>query len=274
MLILAILGSPFLAAPGLAEVPSVPARSKTRMAVVEAIDLPDRMEETRSKLRDLLEASVRQRGFDLVRPPEGPACASRECLPTLAKSTGATDILLVLGGKSGSRGYHVELSLWHAATGEARPAVADCNFCTGPQMADAVDKAAGPLLNAVPTEAPPALPTPATAPPAVVLTPAVTPPPVKIEPHTGRRILGWSIAGAGVVLATVGGVIWHLDGEGTDCGTTGCRNTYHTRSEGIGFVAAGVVAAGAGLWLALGPAGNRGTTVTLGPSGAMLGGRF
>jgi hypothetical protein len=77
-----------------------------------------------------------------------------------------------------------------------------------------------------------------------------------------------------VVLATAGGVILHLDGEATDCGTAGCRNTYHTRNEGIGFVAAGVVAVGAGLWLALDPAGNRGMTVTLGPSGAMLGGRF
>jgi hypothetical protein len=274
MLILASLGSMLFAAPTLAEVPSVAAKSKTRMAVIEIIDLPDRMEETRSKLRDLLEASVRQRGFDLIQSPEPPACVNKDCLPTFATSTEATDILLVRGGRSGSRGYHVELSLWHAASGEARPAVADCNFCTGPQMAEAVNKAAGPLLDAVPTEAPPALPPAAAAPPAAVLTPAVALAPVKVEAHTGRRILGWSIVGAGAVLGIVGGVIWHLDGEATDCGTAGCRNTYHTRGDGIGFVAAGAVAVGAGLWLALDPAGNRAMTVTLGPSGAVLGGRF
>jgi hypothetical protein len=127
---------------------------RPRVAVIDAVDLPERMEETRSKLRELLDAAVRQHGFDVIRPSEAPNCATKDCLGTFASNTGATDVLTVRGGRSGTRGYHVELSLWHAATGEARPAVADCNFCTGPQMADAVDKAAGPLLDDLPMSAP------------------------------------------------------------------------------------------------------------------------
>ena len=101
--------------------------ARPRVAVVDAIELPDRMEATRARLDDLLGEAVRKRGFDLIRPAEGPSCADAGCLPDFAKTSGATDLLIVRGGRNGSYGYHVELRLWNAATGETAPAIADCS---------------------------------------------------------------------------------------------------------------------------------------------------
>jgi hypothetical protein len=253
------------------------AQVKPRVAVVDVVDLPERMEETRSKLRELLDAAVRQHGFEVIRPSEAPTCPTKDCLGAFAASTGATDVLTVRGGRSGSRGYHVELSLWHAATGEAHPAVADCNFCTGPQMADAVDKAARPLLDGLPllTPAPaPAAAPPPAAVPALVAAPIAAASPATVEAHRTRHVVGWSLAALGAATGIVGGVLWSFDGNGTDCGASGCRNAYHSRGEGMGLVAAGIVLVGAGLWLALDPSGDRGVAVTVGPTGPLVAGRF
>jgi hypothetical protein len=254
--------------------------SQARVAVVDAIDLPERMEETKAQLRDLMDAAVRQRGFDLIRPPGAPACADAPCLAEVAKGSGATDVLITRGGKSGSHGYHVDLALWSAATGAVVPAVADCSVCTGPQMAEAVGRAAGPLLDTIRTRQASVATPP--APPSVV---AVTPNPAPVlgnpaagsatlEPHPARRIAGWSVLGLGVASAAAGAIYWNLDGKGTDCVGSSCRSTYHTGTEAVAFAAAGAVGIGVGVWLLVDPFGKRGVALGVSPSGAVLAGRF
>ena len=253
---------------------------KPRVLVIDAVDLPERMEDTRAELRNLLEEAVRQHGFDLIRPGSAPSCADATCLPAVAKTTGATDVLVTRGGRNGSHGYHVDLNLWSVATGSSLPAVADCSVCTGPQMAEAVARAAGPLLDSITARPPTAAPVP---PPAAVAPMPSNPAPVlgnpprgsaTLESHSGRRIAGWSLVGLGAASAVAGGIIWNLDGKGIDCVGSSCKNMYRTAGEGIAFVAAGVVGIGVGLWLALDPFGKRDIAVGLGPSGALLAGRF
>jgi hypothetical protein len=252
---------------------------KPRVLVIDAIDLPERMEDTRAELRKLLDEAVRQHGFDLIRPEGAPSCADATCLPAVAKSTGATDILVTRGGRNGSHGYHVDLNLWSVASGSSLPAVADCTVCTGPQMAEAVARAAGPLLDSIsarpPTAAP--VPPPAAGPVPSNPAPVLGNPPgasATLEPHSGRRIAGWSLVGLGAASAAAGGILWNLDGKGIDCVGSSCRNTYRTEGEGIAFVAAGVVGIGVGLWLALDPFGKHDVAVGFGPSGASFSGRF
>ena len=244
---------------------------RARIGLVDAIELPERMEETRAHLRELFEASVRERGLDMVQVSQ-PSCGDTNCLADVARAAGADALVVARGGRSAGRDYHVELGLWQPSNAQVIPAVADCTFCTGPQMAEAVAKAVQPLLaRIVATQTvPAALPS---SPPAVVA-PSSPPPSDKLEPRRGRRIVGWSLVGLGAATAIAGGIIWNLDGKGTDCVGSNCRNTYRTQGTGIALVAAGVVGAGAGLWLALDPLGKRDMAITVGPSGAMLAGSF
>jgi hypothetical protein len=253
-----------------------PVRSK--VAVVDAIELPERMEATRARLNDLLGEAVRKRGFDLIRPAEGPSCADASCLPDFAKTSGATDVLIARGGRNGSYGYHVELRLWNAATGETAPAIADCSVCSGPQMTDSVAQAAGTLLDRVGVRTPPPVvppPVPIAAVPAspVLVTPTNPPPSVTLAPSSGHQVLGWSFLAAGGVAAAAGGILWSFDGKGTDCVGSSCRSTYRTEREGIGLLAGGLVAAGVGAWLVL-DSPNRDLAMKFGPLGAALAGVF
>jgi hypothetical protein len=246
--------------------------AKARVALVDAIDLPERMEETRARLRELFESSVREHGLDVVQASP-PACGDTSCLADAARAAGADALFVARGGRSSGRDYHVELGLWQASNGQVVPAVADCTFCTGPQMAEAVVKAIRPLLDRVVAgQAAPVVQPP--APPPVVGTPANPQPFDKLEPRRGRRIAGWSLVGLGAATAIAGGIIWNLDGKGTDCVGSSCRNAYHTQGEGIALVGAGIVGVGAGLWLALDPLGKRDVAITIGPSGALLAGSF
>jgi hypothetical protein len=250
------------------------ATARGKVALVDAIDLPESMGETRVRLRELFEAAARERGLD-VGPSNGPPpCGDASCLPEVARGAGATDLIVVRGGRSADRDYHIELSLWQASTGEMVPAIADCTFCTGPQMAEAVTKAARPLLDRIVARRVAAPVQPPSTAPTVVTTPVVTPPSDKLESRRGRRIAGWSLVGLGAATGIAGGIIWNLDGNGTDCVSSTCRNTYRTQGTGIALVATGVVGVGAGLWLALDPLGRRDVALTLGPSGAVVAGRF
>lgn len=252
---------------------------RPKVAVVNAVDLPERMEATRTQLRQALEDAVQKRGLDLIRPAVPTSCSDASCLPDFAKATGATAVLTARGGRNGSYGYHVEVSLWNAATGEVAPAVADCSVCSGPQMVDSVVKAVGPLLDGVRSARASALPP---GPPPVV--PPVPPPIVGIPTnpqgsatlpvHRGHPVLGWSLVAGGGLAAVAGGLAWSVDGKGTDCVGSSCKSTYRTEGEGIALLAVGLVGVGAGLWVALDPFGGRDLAMVVGPSGAVLAGRF
>jgi hypothetical protein len=252
--------------------------ARPRVVVVDAIELPDRMEATRARLEDLLGEAVRKRGFDLIPPAEGPPCADASCLPDFAKTSGATDVLIARGGRNGSYGYHVELRLWNAATGETAPAIADCSVCSGPQMTDSVAQAAGPLLDQVGARTPqPPVPPPApiaVSPPSpVLINPTNSPPSVTLESASGHRILGWSLVAAGAGAGVAGGILWSFDGKGTDCVGSSCKSTYRTEGEGIALLAGGLVAAGVGAWLVL-DSPHHDLAMMFGPSGAALAGEF
>jgi hypothetical protein len=271
ILMSACMTTALLAAPRIARAANE-AKAHAKVALVDAIDLPERMEETRTRLRELFETSVRERGLVAV-PAGAPSCGETSCLAELARTAGADALIVARGGRSAERDYHVELALWQPSSAQVIPAVADCTFCTGPQMAEAVVKATRPLLDRIVASG---ITTAANPPPSPAGTaPAILPPSDKLDAHGGRRILGWSLVGLGAATAIAGSIIWNLDGKGTDCGAgSSCRNVYDTRTEGIALVAVGAVGAGAGLWLVLDPLGRRDLAVTVGPSGASVAGRF
>jgi len=252
--------------------PAAEATPKAKVAFVDAMELPGQMDETRAQLRDLLEAAARERGLDVAPSLPAPACSEPSCYPEVARALGATDLVVVRGGRTAARDYHIELNLWQGGIGDIVPAVADCSFCTGPQMADAAAKAARPLLDRV-VERHDAPPTPAAA-PAPPAVPSAPPPPDKLEPRRGLQMVGWSLVGLGAATAVAGGIIWSLDGTGADCLASNCKNTYRTHTEGIVLTAAGIVGLGVGLWLALDPFGRGDVALMLGPSGGLVAGRF
>jgi hypothetical protein len=113
----------------------------------------------------------------------------------------------------------------------------------------------------------------------LVATPAPAPP--AAPPSPVRRVLPWLTIGAGAGLLAAGGVLFALDGRGTDCAPAPpgdgrkeiCSDLRDTRTAAIVTGAAGLALAGGGLlWLLLQPA--TGTSVGVGPGGVLVAGRF
>lgn len=276
LVLVAVVGGSSGGYPAIAATHAELSTMKRRVALVEVLTLPDRMEDTRAQLHEVLVDAVQHHGFEVVTA--GSHCGDASCLPEFASSAGATDVLVLRGGKAGSHGYHIDLSLWNALSQVASPAVIECTVCTGPQVVDAVGRAATSLLDQAP--APEARPLPSVAPLATPTSapPILSPPPpvraATVEDHRSRRVVGWSLFGLGVAASLGGGVVWSLDGKGADCVNSNCRARYHTQSEGIALVAGGIVGAGVGLWLGMESPGGQRVAFSVSPSGALIAGRY
>ena len=246
--------------------------ARPKVIVVNAVELPDSLADMRANLRGTLENAVTVHNYDLG--PDGGACADRECVKVAAAQSGASDVLIATGGRNEMRGYHIELRVWNVASDREDHAVAECNVCAALQMVDTVKGVASALLDRIPTLHAnlAAVPAPAvpTGPPIVTATPP--PPPVA---HT-RRIVGWTLIGAGIAGGVASGVLFAMNGRSTDCkmaGNTDCIKTYKTVLPASITAGAAVAAIVGGIVLVHG-AGHELQTVTIAavPFGLSVGG--
>jgi hypothetical protein len=263
-----------LAAPGEA--------ARPRVVVVNAVDLPDSLADIRAQLRTTLNDAVTKHGYDLAS--EAGSCADRECLRVAAVNAGASDVLVATGGRNDMRGYHVELRIWNVASDREDNAIAECNICAAQQMVDNVQNAADPLLDRVPTLH--ANLSVAAVPPAVTVEPAAGAVPLVEAPaatpeHKKRRWLGWTLIGAGVAAGAASGILFAINGNGTDAATTAPHNDNSMRDARErttlvpAFITAGLSAAaivGGILYLSRGSEDHPGVALSIQPFGVSLGG--
>jgi hypothetical protein len=263
----AIVPSAGFAAPGEA--------ARPRVVVVNAVDLPDSLSDIRAQLRTTLNDAVTKHGFDLAA--EAGACGDRECLRVAAKTAAASDVLVATGGRNDMRGYHIELRIWNVASDREDNAVAECNICAAAQMVDSVASAAGPLLDRIPTlhanlsaAAPPPAPEPASTP--IIAVPAVP----ATEAKSSHRALGWSLIGLGVAAGAVGGVLIAIDGNHTDCNSSGfCSHERTTLAGGLAAAGVGAAALAGGIvYLIRSRDDHPSVALAIQPFGLTVGGRL
>jgi hypothetical protein len=260
----------------LAAAPSTaaPGTPKARVAIVNTVDLPPDLADIRTKLADQLGAAVTHRGYDLVAVPSS-TCVERDCLASLATSSGATDILVVSGTRNQLLGYTIDLRLWDAGSDREDHSSPECNACSASQMVDNVVRAAGPLLDRLPAlhvAPPPAPPMVTTAPPLVTATAPPAAPPPKVS--AARMGIGFGLVGAGAVAAGFGISFLAVNGNPTDCTNGICSRTYHTSTSGALLTAAGGIGVATGAVVLLFFRNESSTSVALGPGGLSLAGTY
>lgn len=123
-------------------------------------------------------------------------------------------------------------------------------------------------------------------PPAVVASsvpapPPETPPAPPSSASSPRSWLGWTLIGAGVAAGVASGILWHRNGELTDCdgGAPGdpasCRKKLHTLGPAIGLGVAALGGLVGGTIVLIRDHDNRAeVTLFLHPTSVALGGRF
>jgi hypothetical protein len=248
--------------------------ARPKVIVVDAVDLPDSLADIRANLRGTLENAVTVHNYDLG--PDGGACADRECVKVAASQSGATDVLIATGGRNEMRGYHVELRVWNVASDREDHAVAECNVCAALQMVETVKGVASALLDRIPTlhanlvtaAPPPAVPT---GPPLLTTTP---PPPRDTRP---RKIVGWSLIGAGIASGVASGILFGINGQTGDClpNGTNCVRERHTLLPAGITAGAAVAAIAAGIIVIHGANEDlQSVTIAASPFGLTLGGRL
>ncbi len=245
---------------------------EARVAVVNAVDLPPNLTDLRSKLTADLGAALKQRGFDSA--PSADSCVDQVCIKTLAGGLGASDVLVVTGGKNDFLGYRIELRLWNASTGREERSSPECNTCSASQMIENVVRAAGPLFDRLPELHASIAPLPPAPAPSI----GTSPPPVA-APSVGRSparlALGLSLIGAGVIAGGSGIFLWARDGEQANCGSGQvCARVYDTRTPGITLTIAGVLAAGVGTAVLLMTPEKRSIALSVSPSALSIAGTY
>jgi hypothetical protein len=246
-----------------------------RIAVVEGMELPASLAEYHDKLRSELEAMIDSSGSRLELAPEPPmpsGCVSKDCLKEVVRATGATDVLIASGSRN-DYGFVINLEVWNAAHDSSEKAQGWCNFCTGPQMTSTAVNLARPLLANVLARRRTALglndaaAAGSSAPAGANLNGgAATGAGGEPRNHTLVRALSWTSIGVGTA-AIIGGIVaLHGDNRGTCTlapGQKQCPNLYDNKALGIGLIAGGAVANGAGTWGLLASYGDRTSTVAL-----------
>lgn len=269
--LVAVLGAPAARAEGVTQT------ARPRVIVVDAVDLPESLADIRANLRGTLENAVTMHNFDLG--PDGGACADRECVKVAAAQNGATDVLIATGGRNEMRGYHVELRIWNVASDREDHAVAECNVCAALQMVETVKGVASTLLDRVPTlhanlaAAPPPPPAVPVGPPMIARS---EPPPPRDT--RARKVVGWSLVGAGVASGVASGILFAMNGQHGDCVSgiaDSCAQERHTLVPASITAGAAVAAIVSGIIVVHGANQDLQTvTIAAGPFGLSIGGRL
>jgi len=104
--------------------------------------------------------------------------------------------------------------------------------------------------------------------------------PASGPPASGNHLIrNVALAGAGVAGAAAGGVLWWLDGRGTDCeadpvGPTVCPAGYRTATIGVPVMIAGAALALAGVVLIVREHGAQAAQLAIGPGAMRLEAKF
>jgi hypothetical protein len=118
---------------------------------------------------------------------------------------------------------------------------------------------------------------PAAAPasPSLATAPLTAPTPPTADAGSDYRWGGWVLLGAGVAAGVGSAVVWHKNGELSDCNGVTCRKELHTivPTVVLGAVAAGALVTGA-IVLLHERHDRGGLTLFLHPTGVVLGGNF
>jgi len=255
-------------------------RPSRTVGVVDKTELPEKVADAHQRLQAALLEAARDLGWEPVISTAPPLdCDGKPaCYSSAAAANGLGAILRVSGGRNSADGYDVTVQLATAAGG-SRSVVGSCSFCVVADLARiaaAVAKEA--LAEPLPAPPPPPQPLPRAAEPSSVL---MAPAPASPVEESGRRLLVPTVVGAAsVALVGLGISFWVADGRSSgDCtmpsmGTRYC-DLYDTRTVGqvlTGAGAVGVVVAGVLFYRALGRSHD--VTVSVGPSGFAMGGRF
>ena len=254
--------------------------SASDIVILDGLGLPGHMAEVHGRALSALEAAANRSGRTVVKAV-GPAwCSAAECFRLVAVGSGATEIMAVSGERTDSEGWRLAIEVRSRDGALRATRTGGCDVCSGSELVTAVgDLATGVLSLAQasrdPHAAQPALP----AATAVANSPGLTSsddgPPASAN-HLMRNV---AIAGAGVLGAAAGGILWWLDGRGTDCeadaaGPTVCPAGYRTAAIGIPVMIAGAALAVAGVVLIVREHGPRAAQLAIGPGALRLEAKF
>jgi hypothetical protein len=270
-----LMGALFVAWPGSAMAGGI--------VILDGLALPDHMSEVRERIRSALDSAALTSGRRVV-PGIGPGwCASDDCFRAVGAASGATEIMAVSGGRNENEGWHVAIEV-RGADGVVRARrEGGCDVCSGGDLVASAGALATSVLALVASgrgnqaETAPLAST--RAPGAPEIPPGRTSSSGSTPMATNHLTRSVAIAGVGVATAAAGGLLWWLDGRGTDCetdpmGGSRCPAEYRTARFGIPILAGGAAIALAGVILIAREPGSRSAAVGLGPGALVLAGRF
>jgi hypothetical protein len=245
--------------------------------------LPKSVQE-RERFFVVLAQKLRDKGWTVPAPISEALCATaRDCLGFIVQESHAPYVLRLTGEGNLKVGYTIHLQLYSAATKHSQRTNTFCEICVTDGIATSTaDLALGLLADAARDDAVTAKdsqkPDSPGLPPSTVGKGELVSPPASSEP---RRLswLPWSMIGVGAVGLGVGAWILHEDGKSSGSARVDAnaepgmplvlRDHHTSKTMGvITLVAAGAVAAGGILWLALTPSGT--ATVALSPNQVAL----
>jgi hypothetical protein len=277
-----------------------------RVVLLDALVLPPKLEKlnVRATVEQRVAEASRAHGWDAVTIATD--CRDLGCAGAVARAAKALYVLTLVGRYAAGDTYASDLgvSLWHNGSvissrsesdedadrdKAAGAVVLRCGppdgACTPELLMSKLESYAGKLLDqesaaikaraaAAAAAALPAVPPPAPTPVPVV--------PIGPSPQEGRvgRILGWSLVGAGVVLAGGAIALWAVNGADTHCNDVsgddaGCRRERKTSTAAViaGVGAAAALAAGVVVVITADRTPAR-LALSVHPSGVSLEGRF
>ena len=254
--------------------------SASDIIVLDGLGLPVHMVEVHGRALSALEAAAARSGRTVVKAVGPGWCTSVECFRQVAAGSSATEIMAVSGERTDSEGWRLAIEV-RSRDGALRAArTGGCDVCSGSELVTAVgDLATGVLSMAQasgdPNPAQPALP----AAGAVVNSPGLALP-AGGAPVSGNHLMrNVALAGAGALGVAAGGILWWLDGRGTDCeadplGPAVCPAGYRTAAIGIPVMIAGAALALAGVVLIVREHGAQAAQLAIGPGAFRLEAKF
>jgi hypothetical protein len=268
------------------------------VVLLDALTLPATFEQTNvhGKVRDAVAAAVRRHGWEPVSITT--QCHDLTCAGAVAREAKTVYVLILAGRYAATDTFatDVGVSFWRDGSVVAMRTEADeeaelqkggglflpCGppdgACTPELLATKLEQYAGRLLDdenaAIKVRA--AAATVGTA-PAITTPVAPSIPPSSAEQGRGKRILGWSLVGAGALAGAGAIALWAYNGSGVQCSSLPgdhCRAERHTATAAIVTGSAALAAVVGGVVLLSIDRGDGRLALSVHPSGVSVGGAF
>jgi hypothetical protein len=268
------------------------------VVLLDALTLPATFEQANvhGKVRDAVAAAVRRHGWEPVSITT--QCHDLTCAGAVAREAKTVYVLILAGRYAATDTFatDVGVSFWRdgsvvamrtEANEEAElqksgglflPCGPPDGACTPELLTTKLEQYAGRLLDdenaaikaraaAATVGAAPAITSPAA--------PSIPPPPV--EQARGKRILGWSLIGAGALAGAGALTLWAYNGSDVQCSSLPgdhCRAERHTTTAAIVTGSAALAAVVGGVVLLSIDRGEGHVALSVHPSGVSVGGTF